>query len=435
MPSLSATTDAGLSPSPTCLDQQARFLLDLAQALHISGLHSHELERQLNAVGQQLGLRVVCFAVLTMLTLNLTADDGTQRVVMVRLPPYDYNMARLIALEKLLARIDELTSLDQCEAELKTIMDTPPLWTGWSFVFFGFLLSAGVAVLLRGGWAEVACGGLIGAFFVRGFVALARYPRLGPASPVILCALAALCAHLSALILPQQAPFITAVAAVVLLLPGFMLTVAMTELATQNLLAGTGRLAGVFLLLFMMGAGLAIGTEIGQHLVPNQATGTPLPMPGWIIWPAIAILGVSMLGVLQAPWQAIHALVGGCLLTWAVYSVVNAGFGMIVGAFSGALAVGFAGHLYHALSGQPAILMKIPGIITLVPGSVGFRGLHALMEQDSATGVGLLTDMVLTGAVLAVGLLLADNLGPLAFRRLRKKRVSASIAIRNGEGQ
>jgi uncharacterized membrane protein YjjP (DUF1212 family) len=45
-------------------------------------------------------------------------------------------------------------------------------------------------------------------------------------------------------ILPQQSPFISAVAGVVLLLPGFMLTVAMSELATQNFLAGTGRLAG-----------------------------------------------------------------------------------------------------------------------------------------------------------------------------------------------
>ena len=276
---------------------------------------------------------------------------------------------------------------------------------------------------------------MIGALFVRGFLALAPYPRLGPAIPVILCALAALLAHLSAIVLPQQSPFITSVAGVVFLLPGFMLTVAMSELATQNLLAGTGRLAGVFLLLFLMGAGLAIGTEIGTHLVPEHATGAPLPLPSWIVWPAIVVLGLSMLGVLQAPWRSTHALIIGCLLTWSVFSIVNAGFGMIVGAFAGALAVGFAGHFYNALTGKPAILVKIPGIITLVPGSVGFRGLHALMEQDSATGVGLLTDMVITGAVLAVGLLLADNLGPPVFKRLRHERKRLRAALRARRSQ
>lgn len=422
-------------PTTSDLARQANFLLDLAQALHLSGLHSYELERQLNAVGNQLGVRVVCFAVLTMLTLNLTAEDGTQKVVMTRLPPYDYNMARLIALEDMLTRIEGPNCLERIESELKTIMGTPPLWTGWSFVFFGFLLSAGVAVLLRGGWVEMACGGVIGALFVRSFLALAPYPRLGPAIPVILCALAALLAHLSAIVLPQQSPFITSVAGVVFLLPGFMLTVAMSELATQNLLAGTGRLAGVFLLLFLMGAGLAIGTEIGTHLVPEHATGAPLPLPSWIVWPAIVVLGLSMLGVLQAPWRSTHALIIGCLLTWSVFSIVNTGFGMIVGAFAGALAVGFAGHFYNALTGKPAILVKIPGIITLVPGSVGFRGLHALMEQDSATGVGLLTDMVITGAVLAVGLLLADNLGPPVFKRLRHERKRLRAALRARRSQ
>ena len=48
-----------------------------------------------------------------------------------------------------------------------------------------------------------------------------------------------------------------AVAGVVLLLPGFMLTVAMSELATQNFLAGTGRLAGAFMLLHMLHQGAA----------------------------------------------------------------------------------------------------------------------------------------------------------------------------------
>ena len=399
------------------IDQQARFLLDLAQTLHISSMHSHELERQLNAIGQRIGVRVVCFAVLTMLTLNITAEDNTQRVVMLRLPAYDYNMSRLIALEKLIGELDGIGCLDRCEARLKEIMDTPPLWSGGAFVCFGFLLSAAVAVLLRGGWVEILCGGVVGMLFVRGYLALARIPRLGPASPVILCALAALCAHASALIFPQQTPFITAVAGVVFLLPGFTMTIAMSELATQNLLAGTGRLAGVFLLLFMMGAGLAIGTQIGQHLIPIHTTGTQIAQPAWIVWPAIAVLGVSMLGVLQAPLRAAHVLVGGCLLTWGVYTLVSAGFGIVVGAFSGAVAVATAGHLYHRLSGQPDILVKIPGIITLVPGSMGFRGIHALMEQDSAAGISLITDMLLTGAVLAVGLLLADNIVPLLFRR------------------
>jgi uncharacterized membrane protein YjjB (DUF3815 family) len=125
--------------------------------------------------------------------------------------------------------------------------------------------------------------------------------------------------------------------------------------------------------------------------------------------------------VLQAPLRAVHVMVGGSLLAWAVFSLVSGVLGIVVGAFAGALAVATAGHFYTFLTGQPDILVKIPGVIALVPGSMGFRGLYALMEQGSALGIRLVTDMVLTGAVLAVGLLLADNIAPLLFaRRVRR---------------
>lgn len=399
------------------LDRLAKFLRNLAQALHISGMPTHDLEHHLNGIGQRFGVRVECFAVLTMLTLNITDDDATQRVEMLRLPPYDFNMVRLIALEKLIRELEGIGSLARCEAQLDEIVSAPPRWSGASFVFLGFLLSASVAVLLRGGWTEMLCGGVVGMLFVGAHLALARVPALGPAAPVILCTAAAIGAHALSLSFPQQTPFITAVAGVVFLLPGFTLTIAMSELATQNLLAGTGRLAGAFILLFMMGAGLAIGTQLSQNLFPAHTTGTLVPLPAWVIWPAIAALGISMLGLLQAPLASVHAMVGGSLLAWTVFSLVGAMLGNVVGAFAGALAVASAGHLYTYLTGQSNLLVKIPGLITLVPGSIGFRGLHALMEQDSAGGVSLITTMVLTGAVLAVGLLLADNIVPLLFTR------------------
>lgn len=406
------------------LNQISGFLRNLAEALHISGMPAHELEWRLNEIGKRLGVHVDSFAVLTMLTLNIVDETGQQRIEMVRLPSYDYNMARLIALEELVGDLDRVTSLENYADRLKAIMTTPPLWHGWKFMVFGFLLSASVAVLLRGGWVEMLCGGLVGMAFVGAFQQLARIPQLGPAIPVLLCTAAAIVAHALGLAFPGQTVFLTAVAGVVFLLPGFTLTVAMSELATQNLLAGSGRLIGAFVLLFMMGAGLAIGSQISLQLFPTAAAAISAPLPQWAMWLAIASLGISLLGVLQAPLRAVHVLVGACLLAWAVYSLVSTALGSVVGAFAGALAVASAGHLYHHLTGQPDVLVKIPGLITLVPGSMGFRGLHALMERDSAIGIGLMTEMLLIGVVLAVGLLLADNISPLLFARLRRKKTA-----------
>ena len=217
------------------------FLRDLGQALHVSGAPAQDMERGLNEIGSRLGIRVEGFAVLTFLAISVVSGERSRRVEMLRLPPYDYNMARLIALQELCRDIADLDALDTyAVARLAAIMQAPPIWSGWRFVAMGFLLSCSVALLLRGGWVEMLCGGLIGMGFVAGYLRLSRISRLGPAVPVILCALAAMAAQGLAHLLPNQTPFISAVAGVVLLLPGFMLTVAMSELATQNYLAGTG---------------------------------------------------------------------------------------------------------------------------------------------------------------------------------------------------
>ena len=405
------------------LARLALFLRDLGQALHVSGAPAHELEAAMKEIGGRLGARVEGFAVLTFLALTVVADGHSRRVELLRLPPYDYNMARLIALSALRREIASVDDLDAYDERLAAIMREPPPWSGWQFVGMGFLLSAAVAMLLRGGWVEMLCGGLIGMGFVAGYLLFSRIPRLGPAVPVILCALAAIAAQGLAQVFPQQLPFISAVAGIVLLLPGFMITVAMSELATQNYLAGTGRLTGALVLLFLMGAGLAIGSQVSLTWLPPL----PLPastasLPAWAVWLSIAALGVSLLAVLQAPWSAVHVSVGACLLAWAVYSLVDARMGNVVGAFAGALAVASAGHLYQYQSKRPAALVQIPGLIALVPGSMGFRGVHALIQQDSAAGIGLMTNMVLTGVVLAVGLLLADNILPLLFERRRDRQ-------------
>jgi uncharacterized membrane protein YjjB (DUF3815 family) len=197
------------------------------------------------------------------------------------------------------------------------------------------------------------------------------------------------------------------------------MTIAMSELATHNLVAGTGRLAGAFMLMLMMGAGVAIGSIVAAEFMPVSPTGTGAPLPAWAIWPNVAVLGIGLLAVLQAPLRSVHVVIGACLLAYATNLFVGRHAGPVAGAFAGAFAVAIAGHLYQRVSGKPGILMQVPGLITLVPGSVGFTGLNALMEQDTLTGIGILAATLTTAAALVVGTLLANGIGPLLTRRRR----------------
>ena len=108
------------------LSEVTNFLRDLGQALHISGAPAHDLEKRLVAVGQRLGVSVEGFAVLTFLALTVAAPKGARRFEMLRLPPYDYNMARLIALEALCREISNPAQLKTYVAQLANILQQPP---------------------------------------------------------------------------------------------------------------------------------------------------------------------------------------------------------------------------------------------------------------------------------------------------------------------
>lgn len=159
------------------LAQLANFLRDLGRALHVSGAPAHDLETAMNAIGQRLGARVEGLAVLTFLALTVVAGEHMRRVELLRLPTYDYNMARLIELNVLCREINSVDDLAHYSERLTAIMGQPAPWSGWRFVAMGFLLSASVALLLGGGWIEMLCGGLIGMCFVAGCLLFSRTPR------------------------------------------------------------------------------------------------------------------------------------------------------------------------------------------------------------------------------------------------------------------
>ena len=54
----------------------------------------------------------------------------------------------------------------------------------------------------------------------------------------------------------------------------------------------------------------------------------------------------------------------------------------------------------------------MPAILLLVPGSVGYRSVSALLERNVVTGVEIAFSVVLTAIALVAGVLLANVLLP-----------------------
>ena len=86
--------------------------------------------------------------------------------------------------------------------------------------------------------------------------------------------------------------------------------------------------------------------------------------------------------------------------------------GVELGTFAGALAVGLASSFYERRTRRPAAVVLVPGILLLVPGSVGFRGLTSLLEREAVAGVETIFSMILTAVALVAGMLIAAVIAP-----------------------
>ncbi|MBK7642827.1 MAG: threonine/serine exporter family protein [Planctomycetes bacterium] len=76
----------------------------------------------------------------------------------------------------------------------------------------------------------------------------------------------------------------------------------------------------------------------------------------------------------------------------------------------GGLMVGLASNVYARLFDRPAVTTMIPGILLLVPGSIGFRSLFNLLERDVLSGVETAFRVALVGISIVAGLFVANVL-------------------------
>ncbi len=225
--------------------------------------------------------------------------------------------------------------------------------------------------------------------------------------------LASLVATIAAVMLPPLSAFLVTLAGLIVLVPGLTLTVAISELASRQLVSGSARLAGAVAVFFTIVLGVAVGSELGARLAGSHpAAVAPLPLGELWRWAALVAAGLSFTVLLRArPRDLGWVLLAGVL----AIEGVRLGSGLLgpqLGAFVGALLVGIGGNLYARLFHRPAAVIQVPGLIVLVPGSLGVRSLAALLERDVLSGVQTAFTTTLVAIALATGILLANVVIP-----------------------
>ena len=368
----------------------ARLCARVAGALHHAGTPAHRLEQAVDEVRHAYGRPGS--TVVTPTALWLQVGDCSH---VARLPPADIDLAAMGAVLRWVERLRERPApVAVAERALERMLRRPTPWPReaeqGAFVF----TSASAAVLLGGGWLDVLLAAVAGA------IALGFLGRVTPASawsPLRDALLAVVLGAVSAFAVPLGgSPSIVALSGAILVVPGLSMTTALAELAAGQWTAGGSRLLGTALVLAQLAAGLAVGWwAVG----PLPAWLPPLPLPDPVVQlvPLLAPAGFAVL--LRSPARDLPAVWLTAVMGWSAATAVP-GLG---GAFLGGLTVALVAGTMGRLARVPDLALVVPGILLLVPGTVGVRGVEQLLEHAVVDGTATALASLETAGVLAAG--------------------------------
>ncbi len=389
------------------------FVLELGRALHSAGHSAQRLEDSLGAIADRLGLPNHQFFSTPTSIMASFGPIGRQRTHMLRVEPGEVNLGTLAALEQVSLEVAQgrASPADGVVAISRIATAPPPYGPALTTLAYG-IVSGATTQFLGGGVQEMVAATVLG--LALGLLALlaAGRRRLGRVFEPVAAFLVSAGALGLARLLGPISVLVATLGGLIVLLPGLTLTVAMSELATRNLASGTARISGAFMTFLAIAFGVALGNRIGGAVFGVLPTPPSAQTGAWVSILAVIAAGLGFVVVLRAaPRDALWIVAIGSLGVLGGRAGA-ATLGVELGTFAGALAVGLASGAYERWTHRPAAVVSVPGILLLVPGTVGFRGLTSLMERQAVTGIETIFSMILTAVALVAGLLIAAVIAP-----------------------
>ncbi|SES71256.1 threonine/serine exporter family protein [Thalassotalea agarivorans] len=391
-------------------DEKRRFIIRLGKALHKFGTPAYRLEAHLQNVAKLLQIEASFMVTPTALTFVLSNEESQDFNYHIRVKPGDLNLGALARTDQL---VDELETgqrtLSEAIERLDEIADKhDPYGKFLTFLSFG-AASGAFAMLMNTGWNDVFWSTILG-FIVGLYVFWAeRSSRIAEMLEPLAALTCALCASAITLIDPHiNAPLII-LSSVIVFIPGLALTLGLSELAARHLMSGTARIMDALMMLFKLYFGAVLGMAIGTKLWGIGEYVAPEVIPAWTAWLAVTILSISLvISFKSRKKDAVWGILSGYVAFGA--SILGAEYlGAALGAFVGAFALGVYSNLFSRIRNLPSSIVKLLGLVVLVPGSKVYIGLNSLVSGEmmvATDNIGSTTFLIFMS--LVAGLIFSD---------------------------
>jgi uncharacterized membrane protein YjjP (DUF1212 family) len=406
---------------PDLFKDRVNFLLELAKQLHISGTSVNRLEGALERVARKFDLVVNIWSNPTGIMISfLDPIKGEPYTItrILRLKPGETNLGRLADAD---AIAEQVLAGEMNIQEGLIKLQTPDRHTGLANKYFRILcygLASAMVVSLfpRTGFADLISSFGLGLFIgllvqhssIRAHVNDAYEAIAAFVVTLLASAIASFIAPLS------LQPVI--ISALITLMPGLMLTLAVNELANQQLVSGTTRFAGALMVLMKLAFGSMIASGLilllDWQFMPNlDSPVLPVWMPWFMVLPgsfALAVLFKTNKKDIPFAMAAVFLGFGLMKACSLVPVLVNGSLTMV--AFLSALGITMASNLFAQKFNRPGALIRVPGIILLVPGSLGFTTFNVVFAKDISGSIDLAFSVIVALVALVAGILFGNLL-------------------------
>ncbi|MCC7053457.1 MAG: threonine/serine exporter family protein [Gemmatimonadaceae bacterium] len=413
------------APLAASSGESVGFILRLGRALHNAGFSAHRLEATLSDVSRKLGLEAQFFSTPTSIMAAFGPPDA-QRTHLIRAEPGSTNLSHLAGLDRIARDVmyGTLGPVDGTQ-RIEALLGEPPKWGQFPVLVAFVMVSVSVATFLK-----VALPDLLGAALV-GLLCGAIVTRsrkhtewIDIEEPLSAFAVATV-AQLFAALTDSGAGYAITVAGLVVLLPGMTFTTGLIELSTRHLASGTARLSGALVTFLGLGFGVALGTKLGTftgdwlvaHDVALQVAHAALPW--WVEGVGVLVAPLCFTVLLQADGRQAPWIVLAASCAYLTSRFAGRALGDELGAFLGALIVSAGSTFIARRRDTTPIVTIVPGLLILVPGSIGLGSVTSFSQQKVITGVGTAFTVALIGVSLAAGVL-AGRAVTGALRRSRR---------------
>ena len=388
---------------------QAKLLLKMGKAISEAGAPAHRLEASMEVLLDKFEMEGSFFSMPTALFATL-GDEEVQRTYMERTVPKEVNLEKINDLSDVINRLenDEIDINDAYDEIIRINRAKPRYHTAINIFAIG-LASASLAGLFQGSWNDVVSALMMGWLTALIIEFSSKHKELS----LLFTPIAATVVGFTAMTISHYGQsidhFIVSLSGLIILIPGLGITTAIRELSTGHLVSGSARMAGAVTTFLLLSFGLAMGFMMAIGLHGDIAIHKLDSVPGWFVYLSIFTISSAFTILFNAKpsdfiWVLLTATIAIMGSRYAVHWIPSP-----FSSFAAVLGVSIAGNLFSLITKKPASIMHIPGVMLLVPGSIGFKSLEAMLDNKTLDGIQIAFSALLVAVALAVGLI-AGNL-------------------------